>query len=153
MYIICSQNQVVKMRLFQTLLGKLQTTIKEDIPFLLLRRNERGLGLYRNRPWHSGYTRYHILEFSMYPMSRRLELGSTYRQNVDVPALVIRHNNRKNSSTHKRSTKVSGNMDKQSGCLPLKVDTQWRCFYYSMNTLLFLVSISSVIVQQLLVGV
>lgn len=142
MYIICSQNQVVKMRLFQTLLGKLQTTIKEDIPFLLLRRNERGLGLYRNRPWHSGNSKY-----------SRIELGSTYRQNVDVPALVIRHNNGKNSSTRKRSTKVSGNMDKQSGCLPLKIDTQWRCFYYSMNTSLFLVSISSVIVQQLLVGV
>jgi hypothetical protein len=37
-------------------------------------------------------------------------------------------------------------MDKQSGCLPLKIDTQWRCFYYSMNTSLFLVSISSVLV-------
>jgi hypothetical protein len=63
-----------------------------------------------------------------------------------TPALYIRHDKGKNSSTCERSTKVSGNMDKQSGCLPLKIDTQWRCFYYSMNTSLFLVSISSVLV-------
>jgi hypothetical protein len=45
----------------------------------------------------------------------------------------------------------SSNMGKQSGCIPLKIDTQWRCFYYSMNTSLFLVSISadySVIIAQ-----
>ena len=29
---------------------------------------------------------------------------------------------------------TAANMDKQSGCLPLKIDTQWRCLYYSMNT-------------------
>jgi len=35
---------------FSDIVRKAVDYYKKDIPFLLLRRNERGLGLYRNRP-------------------------------------------------------------------------------------------------------
>ena len=95
------------------------------------------------------YSTYHILDFSMFPWVEpgAQVLGKDGTQTY--PGVYIRHNKGKNSATCERSTKVSGNMDKQSGCLPLKIDIQWRCFYYSMNTSLFLVSISSVFVALL----